>query len=89
MEYKLQQINLTALQMYNKATVKEVVKKTTDLGYKMDILTVYSKAIGKRNCTQNTFLQLINLFLTGVCVQNSESILYAYKGGTNKQIYQR
>lgn len=42
--------------MYNKATVKEVVKKTTDLGYKMDILTVYSKAIGKRNCTQNTLL---------------------------------
>ena len=42
--------------MYNKATVKEAVKKTIDLGYKMDILTEYSKAIGKSNCTQNTFL---------------------------------
>ena len=61
--------------MYNKITVKKVVKKTRDLSYFVNgILTGYSKAVDKNICTQNTGLQLVNLFLTGVCVRNSENI---------------
>ena len=35
-------------------------------------------------------LTLVSKFVSHrVCVRNSESILYAYEGGTNKQIYHR
>lgn len=45
--------------MYNKTTVKKVVKKTRtrDLSYFVNgILTGYSKAVDKNICTQNTGL---------------------------------
>lgn len=43
--------------MYNKTTVKKVVKKTRNLSYFVNgILTGYSKAVDKNICTQNTGL---------------------------------